>query len=294
MSTVVSLRGFRNLGNTCYMNSTLQALLSSNILNTALLLYIRKRPEALKDFSPMLIEYYRVILDLLGKNVSPVYEPRQFKMTLDKENERFRGFAQQDANELTQYIVNEFADEKKDEGVARIVRRLCFGKYKSYICCDECKHIEEGYSNFLDVTLPIPSTRNPDLEDCFKRFAQYEVLEGSNKWRCPKCNKLVVAYKKMEINDVPEVAVFTLNRFRGTMKNNTPVKIYHLIELEGKKLKLIATVNHYGATGGGHYGAYVTRKDKWYRADDSTIHESNGDTVLNDPSVYMVIYQVVC
>ena len=93
---------------------------------------------------------------------------------------------------------------------------------------------------------------------------------------------------------MPDVAVFTLNRFKGTTKNSTPVRIYPYIELEGKKLKLISTVNHYGGTGGGHYVAHVSRAGKWYRADDSSIREINSESVLNDPSVYMVVYQIVC
>lgn len=294
MSIVTKVNGFRNLGNTCYMNSALQALLSSNVINTVMMMYIRKNPDSPKNFSPILLEYCRIIIDLLSNKAESYYAPLSFKRTLDRENEWFKGSAQHDSNEFMLYLVNEFADEKKDKGMANLIRKVCFGKYKQYVCCAECMNVVESYFNFLDVALPIPESKNPDLEDCFKNFAQYDTLDAKNKWDCPSCKKKVIAHKKMEIHEVPEVAIFTLNRFKGTAKNTVPVKIYPHIELEGKKLKLIATVNHYGGTGGGHYVAHVSRNDKWYVANDNSITPSSVDSVLNDPSVYMVVYQIDC
>lgn len=296
MSTIVNVKGFRNLGNTCYLNSSLQALLSSNVMNTAIMIYLQKNQETLQGFSPMLIEYCRLILDLLKKD-NTIYNPNQFKHILDKENTWFKGHSQHDSNELLLYLINEFTDDSKDKGISKLIKRLCFGKFKQYVCCDECRNVVEGYFNFLDVALPIPDTKdikNPDLEDCFKKFANYETLDDSNMWDCPTCKKKVVAYKKMEIHEVPEVAIFTLNRFRGTSKINTPIKVYPYIELEGKKLKLIATVNHYGNVQGGHYVAHVARNDKWFKVNDESVSVVNGESILNDPSVYMVFYQVVC
>ena len=290
MSIVTNVVGFRNLGNTCYMNSTLQALLSSNVLNTALMLYIQKYRNHVAKFSPVLIEYCKIIIAMITDKTSSTYSPSSFKTILDSENAWFRGCEQHDANEFFLYIINEFAEEKKDKGMATLVRKLCFGKYKQYMCCAECMNVVESYFNFLDVALPIPETKNPDIGDCFQKFAQYEILD--EKWDCPTCKKKVPVHKKMEIHEVPEIAIFTLNRFRGTSKNNTPVALYQYIDLEGKKLKLIATVNHYGGTKGGHYMAHVSRNDKWYVANDSTISESTVDSILNDSSVYMMIYQI--
>jgi ubiquitin C-terminal hydrolase len=293
MSIETKLRGFANLGNTCYMNAALQALLTSNVMNTAILYYIQEMPKALEKFSPVLIAYCKIILDMVKKEPQR-YNPSQFKNVIDRENDMFRGHAQHDSHEFMVYAINEFADEKKDKGISKIIRELCFGEYKQYVCCNECLNVSESCFNFLDVVLPIPDLRNPDLEDCFKKFAKCESLDEKNKWMCPTCKKNVIAHKKMEIHKVPEVAIFTFNRFIGMTKNNVPINIYESIELEGKKLKLIATVNHYGSTGGGHYVAHVSRGNKWYRADDSSISEISLGSLLNNPSVYMVVYQVDC
>ena len=293
MSVETNIVGFRNLGNTCYMNSALQALLSSNIMNTAIVLYLNKFSHNLLSLSPILIEYSRMIFELKDDtSVSKYYSPESFKTTLNNENSWFSGYEKHDSHEFLVYMINEFAEEKKDKLMATLIKKLCFGKYKRYTYCTECKNISNSYSNFLDVLLPIPNKQNPDIEECFKQFAMFDTFEKNNKWNCPECKKKVIAHSKMEINDVPDIAIFTLNRFIGTEKNNTPVKIYQYIELEGKKLKLIATVNHYGATGGGHYVAHISRDDKWYVADDSRISPSSINDILNNSSVYLMIYQI--
>jgi ubiquitin C-terminal hydrolase len=292
MSLNTHLCGFPNLGNTCYMNSTLQALLTSNVLNTSLMIYLKKNQQSIKNMAPIIKQYCKIIVELIN-NKPNIYSVRQFKKTLDIENQWFRGTSQHDSNEFMVYLINEMTDEKYDVGVSKLIKNICFGRYKQYIKCAECKNVNTSYFKFLDVQLPIPDKQNPDLEDCFIHFAQNETLDNTNKWMCPVCNKKVVSYKRMEIEDVPDVAIFTFNRFRGMRKNNKQIKIYEHIELEGKKLKLISTVNHYGGVGGGHYVAHVSKNNVWYRADDSRISKINGvGQLLNDPSIYMVVYQI--
>jgi len=276
------------------MNSALQALMSSDIMNGLILKYIQKNPKLIDKLSPVLIEYCKLIIDL-NKTSNSFYSPNSFKHILGKENSRFSGYGQQDSNELITYLVNEFTDEKRDKDLSTLIKNSCFGKFNQYIYCTECKKINKKEFSFLDVILPIPEpkeSKTPDLEECFKKFAKYELIDGDNAWNCPNCKKKVSAYKKMEIEAVPDVAIFTFSRFKGTQKNSTTIEIYENIKLEDKNLKLIATVNHYGSTGGGHYVANVMRNGKWYLANDSNIKETKVDTVLKDPSVYVMVYQL--
>ena len=41
------------------------------------------------------------------------------------------------------------------------------------------------------LSLPIPKNNISDtkLEDCVEEFTKEEILDGPNKWKCPKCNK---------------------------------------------------------------------------------------------------------
>jgi ubiquitin C-terminal hydrolase len=303
MSEIIKLRGFKNLGNTCYMNSLLQALLSSSILNNSLLLYIKGNPECVGEFSPLLVEYCRILADHVDtkksklNEPSSVYSPTEFKAVLSKDRPVFEGYRQHDSHDLMMFMMDEFIEKTKNKFVPNLIKRLCHGKYKQYMCCDECRYVSINNSAFFDVQLPIPGTANPDLEDCFKNWAKYETMTDDNKWDCPKCIKKVVAYRRLEIDEVPDVAMFMFNRFIGSRKLETPIKLYPNIALEQKKMKLIATINHYGTVNGGHYTANVTREVngavKWFKANDSAISPILDESFLNDSSVYVAIYQVV-
>ena len=295
MSTITKIAGLKNIGNSCYLNSVLQSLFSSELLNEKLIRYIRENNECINEFSPLLIEYCKIFSFLIDESKEiKILSPTNFKKILDNEFDRFAGQIQCDAHELFVYIMDNFMDQKKNNKYSKKINKLCFGKYKQHLYCSECKNSSESYFNFFDVILPIPlNKQNIDLEDCFKKFAKYDTLDTDNKWNCPTCSKKVIAYKKMEIDIVPDISVFTFNRFEGMKKNNNSIKLYEYIELEGKKLKLISTVNHYGNIIGGHYISYVSRNKKWFRTDDSNITEVSMNDVLNDnSSVYMVIYQV--
>jgi ubiquitin C-terminal hydrolase len=107
----------------------------------------------------------------------------------------------------------------------------------------------------------------------------------------------------MELEYVPELVILTINRFEGTNKIAIPIKLYTKIELDGYPLRLISTVNHTGSTiHGGHYTSYVSRyyydddgvcQEKWYMADDSHVREVDRSVVLQDPRVYLALYERV-
>ncbi len=310
---VAQVVGFSNLGNTCYMNSFLQAFLSSDILNTVIALYIQQNPNCFDRMCPMMLEYCRLVIDLMepvnnNKKFmmsNRTYSPISFKKTLDAQNPWFRGYQQHDADEFMLYCINEFIDPKKNPDLAGLIKKLCFGRYKQYLRCNECENVSEEFFDFLNVQLPIPiipvkkqqgESNQLNLEDCFKEFAKYERLDGKNMQKCSKCNKKVVSYKKMVISQTPEVAIFTLIRYKDSngRRDMTPIKMFKYISLEKKKLKLIATVNHSGGTGSGHYIANVLRKGEWYHMNDSSvskIDDSDINKMISDPSIYMVIYQ---
>jgi len=282
-------------------------------------MYIQQDPKCFGKMSPLLQEYCRLIIDLMepvNKKNDTIYKyqgsaqsyaPTSFKKTLDVQNPWFRGSQQHDADEFMLYCVNEFIDPKKNPDLANLIKKMCFGKYRQYIQCQECQNVVENFFDFLNVQLPIPVTKSQsqsqshshtelNLVDCFREFAKFERLDGKNMQKCSKCNKKVVSYKKMVINHVPDVAIFTLIRYRDQngRKDMTPIRVFEYIELEKKRLKLIATINHSGGLGGGHYVSNVLRKGTWYNMNDSSVRkldQSEIERMTIDPSIYMVIYQ---
>jgi len=141
------------------------------------------------------------------------------------------------------------------------------------------------------------------IEHCFTKYCAVETFEDKNKIDCSKCKVRTNSSKKMELEYVPELVILTINRFEGTNKLAIPIKLYTKIELDGYPLRLISTVNHAGSTiHGGHYTSYVSRyyydddgvcQEKWFMADDAHVREVDRSVVLQDPRVYLALYERV-
>lgn len=347
---LIKIKGFRNLGNTCYMNAALQALLSSNIINSRIITYTLKNMDKVSEYSPMLYEYMKILFSLIkpddvyycdakveavdlmkSLDTESYVAPRIFKDVLSKENKTFAGYNQQDSHELISFLLNNFTelpgfDNKKIElkdkknGIRKILHDTYFGTYRQILHCKECNHKNVKIDNHMDIILPVPIARPRvrshthththtrakemvTIEDCFNKYSETEMfLEKNNKLHCDKCKKKTITTKKMELEYVPEVTILTLNRFDGLRKLDNKIELFHRMELDGYNLILVSTVNHIGGTvHSGHYTSYASRlyydnntiKQKWFYADDSSIRETTLENVLNDPRIYLAIYERV-
>ncbi|KAJ6963713.1 hypothetical protein NC652_002128 [Populus alba x Populus x berolinensis] len=103
MVAVGHTAGLFNLGNTCYMNSTVQCLHSVPELKSALVSYPSQKSSDLDHTSHMLTAATRELFNELDKSVKPV-APMQFWMVLRKKYPQFGQlhngvYMQQDAEE---------------------------------------------------------------------------------------------------------------------------------------------------------------------------------------------------
>jgi len=180
--------GGRNLGNTCFMNSSIACL--SNC--TELTYYFLKgdykkdineentlgmRGDLAKSWGELLHQYW-----VEGTRVG---DPSDFKYTIGRKAVRFRGYGQQDSHEFMsvfldylnedlnritkkEYIeMNEKGENEKDIDCAKrfwvcnlkrndsIVTDLFCGQYKSTITCPKCGNINITFDPFNTVNLPL-------------------------------------------------------------------------------------------------------------------------------------------
>jgi hypothetical protein len=139
-----------------------------------------------------------------------------------------------------------------------------------------------------------------NLDELLTNFNQIEKLSKDNEWYCPKCKKLQLADKKMEIYSISEIVIIHLKRFRNNRK------IENLVEfpIEGLDLTkylpktkekyvydLFAVANHTGGLHGGHYYAYCknAKDGEWYEFNDSHVSKIEKKKVCSD-TAYVLFY----
>ena len=180
--------GGRNLGNTCFMNSSIACL-----SNCTELTYYFLKGDYLKDINEdntlgmggRLAKEWGNLMKQYWVEQTRVGDPSDFKYVIGQKAVRFRGYGQQDSNEFMsvfldylnedlnkttkkEYVeLKEKGDNETDEQCARrfwdinlkrndsIITDLFCGQYKSTITCPECGWINITFDPFDTINLPL-------------------------------------------------------------------------------------------------------------------------------------------
>lgn len=183
------LAGLQNLGNTCFMNSSLQCLVHTPPLADY---FLQDYSNEINRQNPLGMhgELAHAFGELLRKLWSPgraPVAPRAFKGKLARFAPQFSGYNQHDSQELLAflldglhedlnrvkqkpYIETKDYDGRPDEDVAdelwryhkarndSVIVDICQGQYKSTLVCPVCDKISITFDPFMYLSLPLPST----------------------------------------------------------------------------------------------------------------------------------------
>ena len=180
--------GGRNLGNTCFMNSSIACL-----SNCTELTYYFLKGDYLKDINEEnnlgmrgeLAKEWGNLIKQYWVEDTRVGDPSDFKYTIGRKAERFRGYGQQDSNEFMsvfldylnedlnkttkkEYVeLHEKGENETDAQAAKrfwdinlkrndsIITDLFCGQFKSTITCPECGWINITFDPFDTINLPL-------------------------------------------------------------------------------------------------------------------------------------------
>ncbi|PIA48768.1 hypothetical protein AQUCO_01300006v1 [Aquilegia coerulea] len=183
------LSGLQNLGNTCFMNSSIQCLVHTPSLVEY---FLHDYSAEINKQNPigmqgeLAIAFGELLRKLWSSGRAPI-APREFKTKLARFAPQFSGYNQHDSHELLAFLLDglhedlnrvkfkpyieikdatgrpdeEVADECWEIHKARndsVIVDVCQGQYKSTLVCPVCGKVSVTFDPFMYLSLPLPST----------------------------------------------------------------------------------------------------------------------------------------
>ncbi|XP_032840238.2 ubiquitin carboxyl-terminal hydrolase 4 isoform X1 [Tyto alba] len=208
------LCGLSNLGNTCFMNSSLQCLSNTPPLTDY---FLEDKYEAeINQNNPLgmrgeIAEAYAELIKQIWSGRQSHVAPRMFKTQVGRFAPQFSGYQQQDSQELLAFLLDGLhedlnrvkkkpylelkdANGRPDSEVAKeawenhrlrndsIIVDIFHGLFKSTLVCPKCSKVSVTFDPFCYLTLPLPLRRDRLMEvtlvyaDPQHRPVQYRVV----------------------------------------------------------------------------------------------------------------------
>ena len=234
-------QGFRNLGNTCFMNAALQALLAMPSLISTLEREVTSRDLRSAYLAKDLIE----LADTKALSRGVILQ--SLKRKVGDRNNEFSSFGQNDGHEFLRTLLlcvheeinrvvgkkpyQELKDDPRehDDDAARrwaeyhvrrddsVINDFFAGQKKTVRTCDSCNTKSLNFDPFLDLSLPVPSSSSAkaiEVEQLISSFTGKERLSSTDSmFICPTCKKPRDAVQTTTIQVWPQSLVLHLSRF---------------------------------------------------------------------------------
>lgn len=295
--------GLVNLGNTCFLNATLQCLWYTapwtNYLRST-----RHSQKCPRKEACVLCELEALTVQALpGKR--PL-APQGIVARMKQVARHFRPYAQQDAHEylrflqdaLNKCLISNCTTNSNSEAETTVLSRIFRGELLSSITCAGCGNASGTIDPFLDISLDLKKGVH-SIKAALEAYSQPETL--TTPYHCGKCRKaLVGATKRMTLHTLPPVLTLHLKRFSSPYTKLTrPITFAPELTItnpnnlkSANQYALYAVLVHQGQTcSSGHYYSYVKAANNlWYEMDDSSVRQVSINTVLAQPA-YILFYQ---
>jgi ubiquitin carboxyl-terminal hydrolase 8 len=296
--------GLCNLGNTCYLNSTLQIMSHIPELNNYLNKYNPDKYNNIID-KHLVIEWIELYNLMWSKDC--IISPKRFLFFLrelsSKKNALFSGNDQNDAVEYFYFVIDCFHNSLNNTDNLKLIKTnyknineaidlyektnssIIHTLFSSFIInnyINEETHAEEFNkieTNFT-IELIIPNINESiSIEQCIEYTFKTESMP--DLWLDDKTNTRKKLNKNTKICYLPQILVLHLKRWDYTLRKNNKLITYQpTIDMhpftmynnaDSCKYELFGIINHQGTVMGGHYYAYVKNNNQWLMFNDMNV-----------------------
>ncbi|KAF8672006.1 hypothetical protein HU200_049802 [Digitaria exilis] len=304
--------GLSNMGNTCFLNATLQCITHTVPLFLKLCSTDHSIPCSYNKDGFCSFCALKEHVDESIRRSGSVIKPAKFRDNLRKLSSDFRPGQQEDAHEFLRCLLDNLHKctldpMSKGKGSSfdeeSLVKDIFGGQLKSQLSCCECGHSSETFEPFLDLSLEIDQVDH--LVDALESFTKVEQIgDFEDKLTCEQCNAQVCKKKQLTLHRAPDVIAFHLKRFT-TLDNSVEKIDKHVaypLEVDLKpfhsnpdtagdlKYDLYGVIEHSGLPNYGHYVCNIrSSPSTWYLMNDSHVDSITDASALNQEA-YILFY----
>ncbi len=255
------MKGFENIGNTCYFNTALQCLLHIPVMSNH---FIRNPYTGMCTFTRAYSDFIRVYWTRGQETV----DVKPLLTAFQKEFPRFKTNEQHDVQEAVMCIIDII------ERAEPVVKEWFYGKKIQETIWPGGKS-----SNEEDFSIHLITPEGGDMGKMLAKSTDWNTLENFEDTQGKVHN---VATTRMVFSKLSQILMISFDR-------KSHIKVIETIHIGGVEYDLIASAVHVGNQNDGHYISFVKRKNKWFLLNDENIKEHE---LPNEAGHYFMVYNL--